>query len=74
MLVRNCVLAVRWIYEIIEVTIYHIHGDGQGNTGDTVITNSVLLVVVLVGKQKRDRSFQLDSFVFVSQSQSGVLT
>nr|XP_029734380.1 uncharacterized protein LOC115269691 [Aedes albopictus] len=48
MLVRNCVLAVRWIYEIIEVTIYHIHGDGQGKTGDTVITNSVLLVVVLV--------------------------
>ncbi|KXJ74204.1 hypothetical protein RP20_CCG014183 [Aedes albopictus] len=51
MLVRNCVLAVRWIYEIIEVTIYHIHGDGQGNTGDTVITNSVLLVVVLVVSQ-----------------------
>ncbi|XP_001648815.2 uncharacterized protein LOC5564468 [Aedes aegypti] len=47
MLVRNCVLAVRWIYEIIEVTIYHIHGDGQGNTGSEVITNSVLLVVLL---------------------------
>lgn len=50
MLVRNCVLAVRWIYEILEVTIYHIHGDGQGNTGSEVITNSVLLVVLLTGK------------------------
>ncbi|XP_062550236.1 uncharacterized protein LOC134214985 [Armigeres subalbatus] len=47
MLVRNCVLSVRWIYEIIEVTIYHIHGDGQGDTGNIAITNSVLLVVVL---------------------------
>lgn len=47
MLVRNCVLSVRWIYEIIELTIYHIHGDAQGDTGNEVTINAVLIVLVV---------------------------
>lgn len=47
MLGRNCVLSVRWIYEIIELTIYHIHGDSQADTGNQVIANSILIVVVI---------------------------
>ncbi|XP_065073390.1 uncharacterized protein LOC135697557 [Ochlerotatus camptorhynchus] len=47
MLVRNCVLSVRWIYEIIELTIYHIHGDAQADTGNQVATYSVLIVVII---------------------------
>lgn len=50
MLVRNCVLSVRWIYEIIELTIYHIHGDAQADTGNQVATYSVLIVVIIAGE------------------------
>lgn len=50
MLVRNCVLSVRWIYEIIELTIYHIHGDAQEDTGNQVAINSMLIVFILAGK------------------------
>lgn len=50
MLVRNCVLSVRWIYEIIELTIYHIHGDAQEDTGNEVAINSMLIVFILAGE------------------------
>lgn len=50
MLVRNCVLSVRWIYEIIELTIYHIHGDTQTDTVNQVTTYLMLIVVVLAGE------------------------
>lgn len=65
MLGRNCVLSVRWIYEII----YHIHGDVQADTGGEVTTNALLIVFVLAGENVIglsywNRAFHL-WFVFV---------